>query len=61
MSSEQFKEIQGLIDRMLSLGYTMEQIEGILDLDIHEETIKIQIILQTVPSNLIGEFDVNIN
>lgn len=61
MSSKQYSELQDLIDHLLNLGFNMSDIEEMLDLEIHVQTLKVQLVVQTVPSAMVGPFEVNMN
>lgn len=61
MNSEQLKELQYRIEQLMDLGYTLEQIENILDLEIHVEKVQVQMVTETCPSNILGLFEINVN
>ena len=61
MNSEQLKELQYRIEQLMDLGYTMEQIENILDLETHVEKVQVQMVIEICPSNVLGPFEVNVN
>ena len=54
-------EMMSYVERLLNLGYTIEQIESILGVNITMRTKKIQMVVEVFRTESCGRFEVNMN
>ena len=54
-------EMMSYVERLLNLGYTIEQIENILGVNITMRTKKIQMVVEVFRTESCGRFEVNMN
>ena len=55
------EEMMGYIERLLDLGYTIEQIENILGVNLTVRTQKVQMIVEVFRTEGCGKFEINMN
>ena len=54
-------EMMSYVERLLDLGYTIEQIESILGVNITVRTRKVQVVVEVFRTESCGRFEVNMN
>ena len=59
--SPQKENIEEMIGYLLSAGYTWEQIEEMLDIEVHFKTLNLELVTMSFRSRVLGEFEVNAN
>ena len=54
-------EMMSYVERLLDLGYTIEQIESILGVNITVRTRTVQVVVEVFRTESCGQFEVNMN
>ena len=55
------EEMMGYIERLLDLGYTIEQIENILGVSLTVRTQKVKMVVEAFRTENCGNFEINLN
>lgn len=53
--------IQEKIEYLLKMGYTWEQIESLLDIEVSVNVVNVEYITQVIHTQSLGSFEVNVN